>query len=100
MTDSFRSIEPCFLSSEKKGTGSIISIVGRCNPVDFRNTLEDTLNRLVLPELHLELGDIAGMISAQLEKAFSDQVRELEVYAEILQVSRAALQEARQNNLT
>lgn len=129
------------------------------NPADFRNTLEGTLNRLVLPELHLELGDIAGMISAhfsgeicgaakmealratqqqtvnqvikqllasftagvdalcaqlaitgnslngelasdlkkeqcQLQKAFTDQERELEVYAEILQVSRAALQKA------
>ncbi len=33
------------------------------NPADFRNTLEGTLNRLTLPELHLETGDIARAIS-------------------------------------
>jgi len=133
------------------------------NPADFRNTLEGTLNRLALPELHLELGDIASAISAhfsgeicgaakmealraaqqrtvkqvleqllsafqsgvdalctqleiirnslgnelasdlqkeqsQLQRAFNDQAQELEVYAEILQVSRIALQEATQSN--
>jgi hypothetical protein len=129
------------------------------NPADFRNTLEGTLNRLALPELHLEIGDISGAISAhfsgeicgaekmdalratqqqavkqvldrllsaftasvdalcaqleltrdslggelasdlqkehsQLQRAFSDKAQELGVYAEILQVSRAALNEA------
>jgi hypothetical protein len=128
------------------------------NPADFRNTLEGTLNRLTLPELQLELGDIAGAIGAhfsgeisgaekmaalratqqqvvkqvldsllsafttgvdalcaqleitrdslgdelasdlqkertQLQRAFCDKAQELEVYAEILQVSRAALNE-------
>lgn len=41
------------------------------NPAEFRGTLEGTLNRLTLPELNLEVGDISSAISAQ----FSGEVR-------------------------
>ena len=44
--------------------------------------------------LNGELASDLKKEQCQLQKAFTDQERELEVYAEIIQVSRAALQEA------